>query len=104
MKITTSLQDILTVKKQLVYVPSDDYVCSIWTPKLHIINGVPYIYVTMAKEVRGTQHLFVLTNDSGLIAGPYKKNAYLRHEEAPAQSRRSTASFITFIPPNAVDV
>ena len=81
MKITTSLQDILTAKKQLVYVPSDDYVCSIWAPELHIINGVPYIYVTMAKEVRGTQHMFVLTNDSGLIAGPYKKIAYLRHEE-----------------------
>ena len=81
MRVTDNLEDILTAKKQLVYVPEDEYFCSIWAPELHIINNKPYIYVTMAKEIRGTQHMFVLSSDTGMITGPYKKISYIKHAD-----------------------
>ncbi len=81
MKCTDSLKEIEKADKHLVYTPKDEYKVSLWAPELHIIDGVPYIYVTAAKEHLGVQHMFVLSHQSNNLLDPYEKISYLPHTD-----------------------
>ncbi|MCR4561692.1 MAG: glycoside hydrolase family 43 protein [Bacilli bacterium] len=81
LKITDRLEDILSAEMKCVFTPEDEYSQCIWAPELHIIDGTPYIYVTMSIEFGKPQHMFVLSNESKKIDGEYKIISYLKHRD-----------------------
>ncbi|MCR4911327.1 MAG: glycoside hydrolase family 43 protein [Bacilli bacterium] len=80
LKVTDKLEDILEAEMHVIFTPEDEFCECLWAPELHIIDGVPYIYVTMAKEFGQPQHMFVLTTASKKIDDTYKVISYLKHE------------------------
>jgi GH43 family beta-xylosidase len=81
MKETDSIEEILNAPEHLVYKPEGEYSKSIWAPEIHIVDGTPYIYVTMAPAYGLTQHMFVLTTKSKKVLDTYEKISYLRHTD-----------------------
>lgn len=81
LKISDNLSDILNDEMHLVFTPSDEYCNCLWAPELHIIDDVPYIYVTMSEEFGKPQHMFVLTTESKKINDKYKVISYIKHKD-----------------------
>lgn len=81
LKITNTLDEILDAEMKLVFTPTNEESKSVWAPELHIIDGKPYIYVTMAKIFGEPQHMFVLTTKSGKIDDEYHIISYIKHND-----------------------
>ncbi|MCR4660375.1 MAG: glycoside hydrolase family 43 protein [Clostridia bacterium] len=79
LKVTDRLEDILNAEMHVIFTPEGEYSQCIWAPELHIIDDIPYIYVTMSIEYGKPQHMFVLTTESKKIDDNYKVISYLRH-------------------------
>lgn len=80
-KVSDKLENILNDEMHLVFSPTGEYCECLWAPELHIIDGVPYIYVTMSVKFGAPQHMFVLSTESKKIIDNYKIISYIKHDD-----------------------